>query len=224
MSACILRARIPAEEFALYEALSSLSGVEFEVEQIVQSGDEAVMPLMWIRKTEQEAIETAINDDPSVQDLTLLSAFEDELLYRMEWISEVRLILQMLTNSEATITDAFGSGGQWSLRILFPNRELLSDTVGYAEEEGLSVEVTAIHQMKSNPADRFGLTEAQFEALETAHETGYFNIPRDTDQSELADKLGITHQALSERLRRGTDALIKDELLVGKAGKPDDQR
>lgn len=223
-SACIVRVRIPADEFALYEALSSLPDIEFEAERIVQSGNQAVMPLLWIRNAEQEAVETAINDDPSVQNLELLSAFEDELLYRMEWISEVRLIIQMLTNSQATITDAFGSGGRWSLRILYPDRELLSDTIGYAEDQGLTIDVAAIRQMEGKPAGRFGLTEAQFEALETAHETGYFDVPRDTDQSELADELDISHQALSERLRRGTDALIEDALLIGKEENSDDQR
>lgn len=223
-SACIVRARIPADEFVLYEALSSLPDIEFEVERIVQSGNEVVMPLLWILNAGQEAVETAINDDPSVQNLELLSAYEDKLLYRMEWTSEVRLIIQMVANSEATITDAFGSGGQWSFRILYPSRELLSDTIEYAEEEGLTIDVAAIRRMEGNPAGRFGLTEAQFEALETAHEAGYFNVPRDTDLSELADELNISHQALSERLRRGTDALIEDTLLIGKAEKQDDQR
>ena len=223
MSACIVKARIPAEEFALYESLSSLSGVEFEVERIVQSGEEAAMPLMWIRNAEQEAVDTAINDDPSVRNLTLLSSFEDELLYRMEWVSEVKLVLQMLTNSEATITDAFGNDGQWFLRILYPDRELLTKTVQYAEQEGLNIDVTAIRKMDGKPAGRFGLTEEQFEALEAAHETGYYDVPRGTDQSELADQLGISHQALSERLRRATGALVEDALLVGTANESDEQ-
>ena len=223
-NACIVKARIPADEFALYEALSSLPRIEFEVERIVLSGDKATMPLIWIRNGEQEAVETAISDDTSVQNLTLLSAFEDELLYRMEWISEVKLVLQMLTNSEATITDAFGNDGQWILQILYPNRELLSKTIEYAEQEGLTIEIDAIREMKGKTVGRFGLTEEQFEALEAAHETGYFDIPRDTDQNELADKLDISHQALSERLRRATDALIEDTLLVRKAEESDRQR
>ena len=78
-SACVVRGEIPAEEFALYEALSSLPGVEFEVERVVQSGDEAAMPLMWIRNADREAITTAFENDPSIRDLTLLSSFDNEL-------------------------------------------------------------------------------------------------------------------------------------------------
>ena len=213
--ACIVRGEIPAEELALYEALSSLSGVEFEVERIVQSGDEAAMPLMWIRNAEQEAVENAIETDPSVRDLTLLSAFDDELLYRMNWVSEVDLVLQMLTNSEATITDTYGTDGRWYLRVLYPDRDSLAKTTQFAGDEDLTFEVTAIREMQGEPSGRFGLTDAQFEALTAALENGYYKVPRELEQSDLADELDISHQALSERLRRATGALVEDALLVG---------
>lgn len=214
-SACVVRGEIPAEEFALYEALSSLPDVEFEVERVVQSGDEAAMPLMWIRNADSEAITTAFEDDPSVQNLTLLSSFDNEHLYRMEWVSEVQVVLQMLTNSSATITDAYGTDGRWYLRVLYPDRDALTKTTNFVDEEGLTFEVTAIREMEGEPAGFYGLTEPQFEALSTALVEGYYQVPRETEQSELADELGISHQALSERLRRATGALIEDALLVG---------
>lgn len=214
-NACIVRGEIPADEFALYEALSSLPDVEFEVERIVQSGDEAAMPLMWIRNAPTDAVEEAFGRDPSVEELELLSEFDDEQLYRMQWVSEVEMVLQMLTNSEATITDAYGTDGRWYLRVLYPDRDSLSKTVRFAEDNGLTFEVRAIRQLEGEPAGRYGLTEAQFEALETALEAGYYEVPRRTDQSDLADRLEISHQALSERLRRATGALVEDALLVG---------
>ena len=214
-NACIVRGEIPAEEFALYEALSSLSDVEFEVERIVQSGDEAAMPLMWIRNAPLAAVEEAVERDPSIEDLELLSEFDDEQLYRMQWVSEVEMVLQMLTNSQATITDAYGTDGRWYLRVLYPDRDSLSKTIQFAEDNGLTFDIKAIRQLDGQPAGRYGLTEAQFEALETALEAGYYEVPRETDQSDLAEELDISHQALSERLRRATGALIEDTLLVG---------
>ena len=214
-SACVVRGKIPAEEFALYEAMNSLPDVEFEVERVVQSGDEAAMPLVWIRNADHEAVTDAFEDDPSVRDLTLLSTFENEQLYRMEWVSEVDVVLQMLTNSEATIMDAYGTEGRWHLRVLYPDRDSLTKTTDFADEQGLTFDVTAIRQMEGEPAGRFGLTEPQFEALVTALTEGYYEVPRDIDLNDLADELGISHQALSERLRRATGALVEDALLVG---------
>ena len=214
-SACVIRGSIPAEEFALYEALSSLPDVEFEVERIVETGDEAAMPLVWVRGVDHEAIADAFGNDPSVEDIELLSAFDDEQFYRMEWVTDIDLVLQMLTNSEATITDAYGTDGRWHLRVLYPDRDSLAKTTDYRDEAGLTFDITAIREMEGEPAGRYGLTKEQFEALEAALEAGYYEVPRDVDQNELADQLGISHQALSERLRRATGALVEDALLVG---------
>lgn len=220
--ACIVRGAIPAEEFALYDALSSISGVEFEVERIVESGDDAAMPLIWVRGADRDTVEDALEADPSIRDLSLLSAFDDEQLYRMQWVSEVELVLQMLTNSQATIMDAYGSDDHWKVRVLYPNRESLQQTTDYCEAEGLTFTIDAIRELKGEPAGRYGLTNDQFEALEAALETGYYEVPRAVDQSELAEQLGISHQALSERLRRATEALVEDALLVGAASNEND--
>jgi predicted DNA binding protein len=214
-NACVIRGEVPAEEFALYEALASSPDIEFEVERIVETGEEAAMPLVWVRGADQEAVSDAFESDPSVQGIELLSAFEDEQLYRMDWVADVDLVLQMLTNSEATITDAYGTDGRWHLRVLYPDRESLSKTTEFRDEEGLTFDITAIREMEGEPVGRYGLTSEQFEALEAALEAGYYEVPRDVDQNELAEELGISHQALSERLRRATGALVEDALLVG---------
>ena len=214
-NACVIRGEVPAEEFALYEALASSPDIEFEVERIVETGEEAAMPLVWVRGADQEAVSDAFESDPSVQGIELLSAFEDEQLYRMDWVADVDLVLQMLTNSEATITDGYGTDGRWHLRVLYPDRESLSKTTEFRDEEGLTFDITAIREMEGEPVGRYGLTSEQFEALEAALEAGYYEVPRDVDQNELAEELGISHQALSERLRRATGALVEDALLVG---------
>lgn len=222
-NAQIVRGEIPAEEFTLYEALRSLSGVEFEIERVVQSGDDAVMPLVWVRGADFDEVEAALEADPSTRDVSLLSTFEDEQLYRMQWVSEVEVVLQMLTNSAATVMDAFGRDGRWYLRVLYPDQESLTKTNDFVDDNGLTFEVTAIRQMEGKPVGRYGLTEAQFEALAAALDAGYFAIPRETSLSDLADQLDISHQALSERLRRATEALVEDALIPGVAGVLDER-
>jgi predicted DNA binding protein len=54
----------------------------------------------------------------------------------------------------------------------------------------------------------FGLTAAQREALTLAFESGYYEVPADVTLDSLSEMLGITSQALSERLNRGTKQLI----------------
>jgi predicted DNA binding protein len=213
--ATIVKGSLSADNFALRESLSSLPDVEFEVEQIVESGKEAVMPLLWVRGAEAEAIEEAFANDPSVSDPSLLIDLDEQQLYRMEWVEQVGVVLQMLTNAEATVTDAYGVGETWYLRVLYPTRDSLSTTVEYCESNGVSFDVERIRELEGEPAGRFGLSEGQYDALTAAATQGYYDVPRDADLQDVAEDLGVSHQALSERIRRGTLALIEDTLLLG---------
>lgn len=55
-----------------------------------------------------------------------------------------------------------------------------------------------------------GLTDQQTEALRTAYELGYFDIPRDTSLEAVATELDISASSVSERLRRAETQLIEE--------------
>ncbi|WP_368409244.1 helix-turn-helix domain-containing protein [Halomarina litorea] len=213
--ATITRAEIPAEEFALLETLRSVPEVTFDCERIVESGSELVMPLVWARGATREELEGALSDDPSVREFSLLADFDDDLLYRMTWVEQVHLVLEMVTTLHATVMDASCDGATWTLRVFYPDHDALSRTNEFCESHGLSFEVTHVREMEGEPSGRFGLTDEQFEALTLACQEGYFSVPRRTDLDELAADLDISHQALSERIRRGTEVLVEEALLVG---------
>ncbi|MWG33978.1 helix-turn-helix domain-containing protein [Halomarina oriensis] len=213
--ATVTRAAIPADEFALRRTIADLPDVEFECERIVESGDEAVMPLVWARNVDSEELESALEADPDVEEYSLLADFGEEMLYRMVWVDHVRLVLEMVTTLNATVMNAYSNGTRWELRILYPDRNALSKTNEFCESHGLSFEVLHVREMNGEPSGRFGLTQEQYEALTNACEAGYFAVPRETDLDELADELGISHQALSERIRRGSEVLVQEALLVG---------
>ncbi|WP_135536057.1 helix-turn-helix domain-containing protein [Halostella pelagica] len=60
----------------------------------------------------------------------------------------------------------------------------------------------------SGPAGK-GLTDCQREALVTAHEMGYFDIPRRASLEDVAGELDISASSLSERLRRAQSTLVE---------------
>lgn len=210
----IVSGTVPASDLALNHSLEQLPALQFEIERIVTSGDDALMPMLWVRGSQREDIEQTLGADPTVDNVELLGDFEAEWLFRMEWVDHVDLIVQMLTNSEATILDAVGQGTAWKLRVLYPRRSLFSRTHDFCEEHNLAFDVSTIRELDEDPAGRYGLTSAQYEILAAASDHGYFEVPREVSLAELADDLGITHQAASERLRRATDALVEDVLFV----------
>ncbi|QLH79688.1 helix-turn-helix domain-containing protein [Halosimplex rubrum] len=57
--------------------------------------------------------------------------------------------------------------------------------------------------------DGDGLTDAQREAIRTAHRMGYFEIPRTATLSDVAAELDISASSCSERLRRAQTHLVE---------------
>ncbi|MFC6718843.1 helix-turn-helix domain-containing protein [Natrialbaceae archaeon GCM10025810] len=208
---------IPAEEFALRRTLEAAEDVTAEIERVVAYAPDQVMPYVWFSGAESalETVDDALEDDPSVEEAEPLTDLGDERLYRMHWVDDVTVMVHVLTETEATILDAGTENRRWRLRILFPERDALAATYEFATEEGHSVDVRKIHQLEEDRHSRYGLTEAQHETLVAALERGYYEIPRGMDMESLSDELGISHQALSERLRRAHRTLVEEAIEIG---------
>lgn len=208
--------RIPAAEFALSETLSEFPEVEFEVERVVATEAEQVMPFVWTGGdcTDCDRLGDVLAEDPTTENVSLLTELDGERLYQMSWVSQIRVVVQILVEQRGTILKAHGHDGRWLLRILFPTRDALSATHDFCDRYDLSLDVRNIFELRESPGGRYGLTEEQYETLVTAAEMGYYEVPRGVKLEELAEELEITHQALSELLRRGHDTLIKDTLMI----------
>ena len=215
--AVVVVGRVPVEEFALAQTLSTISGVEFSGGRIVQSSEEEVVPIVWARGSDREKVYEAVVDDPSTREAKILVDLDDEWLYRMRWVEHVTLVVQMLLDSEATLLDAevADDQGTWSLRVLYPTRDHLSKTYDFCEANDVTFDIRKVHELDAEPAGQYGITENQYAALRAACESGYFKIPRETNLDVIGEELGLSHQAVSERIRRGTDQLISETLLIG---------
>jgi predicted DNA binding protein len=92
--------------------------------------------------------------------------------------------------------------------MMCPNHSSLSEVYECCEDHGISPIVDAIYDFEGDDGSEHGLTDSQYTSLIKAKEMGYYDVPRGISLSELADELGVSHQALSERLRRGQGRLI----------------
>lgn len=203
---------LPADEFALRETFAALPDVEFDVERVVAHDRNQVMPILWASGAEFEATDEALDADPSVEDVELLVDLDDEWLYRMVWVDDIEAVVQSLIYEQGTITNAHGRNDRWTFRIVFPDHDALSRTHQYCREQDLTIEIESVTEMESEPSGQFGMSDAQYETLIRAYEEGYFHIPRETTLDELAEALGVSSQAVSERLRRGHQRLISGAL------------
>ncbi|WP_435158434.1 helix-turn-helix domain-containing protein [Haladaptatus sp. DFWS20] len=57
------------------------------------------------------------------------------------------------------------------------------------------------------------MTSEQREAVVTAYKRGYFQIPRQTTLTTLAESFDISDSAYSQRLRRGLSIMIHETMI-----------
>lgn len=203
----MVECRIPTEQFALARTFVLRSDLRVEIERFVAQDTESAMPFVWVTAEDFDGFEAALEEDPSVETFSALTELDDERLYRMNWIQEVELVVQLLLEERSAIVSARTDGDSWRLRVMCPEREPLSRTYEFCEENGLSLTIDSIYELDESRSE-FGLTRSQYETLREAKRLGYYDVPRTVTLTELADSLDVSHQALSERLRRAHANLI----------------
>ncbi|WP_458210091.1 helix-turn-helix domain-containing protein [Haladaptatus sp. NG-SE-30] len=213
MVGTIVRAALPADDFVLGHTLHHLETVTLDIENVIAGVQECLMPLIWVGVTDRELVEAAFAADDSVSDFDLIGAFDAECLYQLEWNKQIETQIQTLVE-KCMILRATGSDGVWNLRLLFTNHDDVSSTFDDCGKEGMGFEIQQIRELNEGRHGRFDLTQSQRETLTKAYEDGYYSIPREATADDLAGTLDISHQAISERLRRGHESLVKNMLFV----------
>lgn len=87
-------------------------------------------------------------------------------------------------------------------------REQLRDRIERTREHA-TVHINHVHRHEPGTHQLFStLTDRQQEVLRTAAELGYYRIPRQTTQQEIADELGCSKSVVGQHLRRIEATLV----------------
>ncbi|QRV15629.1 helix-turn-helix domain-containing protein [Haloterrigena salifodinae] len=191
------------EDGTWIESLTVTSNAAFDPDAVVEE-------ISGVSLFYDSEIPTA-SDDLEIRRLTILAnesyPFILSLVLRQEAIPN-RIVLQN-DDFEAVVTtrdwDQFRAMAD-EVQETLGEFELLSVTQNEDPGEPLdSGRLTEVLVSK--------LTDEQLAVLETAYENGYFDIPRETSATELADELEIAQSTASERLRTAERTLL--ELIYG---------
>jgi len=191
--------------------------VRLEVERAVAADPDEPVLFVWAFDGDLDDFEAAVRDDDTVEDVTLVADAGDRRLYRVAVSDDGSVTLYPVDDRlEASPLSVTSSVDGVDARLRFPDRESLSEFQPRAENRGVDVTLRSVYS-DTAPAygDEYGLSAKQREALVTAVEMGYYDVPRETSLSEVAEELGVSAQAVSERLRRGVAAFVRrafDEL------------
>lgn len=109
----------------------------------------------------------------------------------------------------------YADGEKWC-RVLALNSENMTDLYRDLVAE-FPVTIESKREISAVPGDRPLLTpetalpdlsSRQREALVTAHEMGYYRIPRETTTADIAGEMGVGRRTAEEHLRRAENKLV----------------
>lgn len=202
--------RLPAEYTLLETTFEHVPDATFEIESSVSK----TRPCLWVSGADQDRLRTAFAADPEIEDTELLVETSSRLLFDMTFADGMgmeRLCDDLLAEG-GSLLEAWGNDGWWQVRVRFPDRNALCEAYDGLVARGVNADLRRVTDVSGYAEPETRLTPQQREALEAALEYGYFEIPRNISMEELADELGISHQALSERFRRAYETLVDEEL------------
>jgi len=138
-----------------------------------------------------------------------------ERLYSLEWNVGRDVFLQGIVDLRGQLLSATGTVKTWEFEIRFPTHETLSEFQEYCSNAHIPLEVGRIYNpVRPGTGMWYGVTQPQRETLMRAVQGGYYSIPRQMSTQDLADELGISDQAVTERLRRAIETLTTNTLIA----------
>ncbi|WP_137284828.1 helix-turn-helix domain-containing protein [Halorussus salinisoli] len=206
---------VPADDFALGSALAAVPEMQVEVERLATHSREWVMPFLWASEGDLDAFEDAMADDETVAEVTTLDRLDGTGLYMVEWSESVERRVDAMVDKHAIVQQAVADR-DWFLKLRFSDEDRLSAFRDHFESE---FELHRKYRTTEPKHGEFGLTPEQRETLVLASELGYFSVPREATVEDIADRLDISTNSVSQRLRRAHDALVRNTLVVNGRGR-----
>jgi predicted DNA binding protein len=226
----ILEFRIGSEDFPLGDALSGPE-MRLELERVIPTGT-MIVPFVWATGENHDAFEETVRTHLSVKELSMLDKVGDSALYEIEWYEPPDDLITGIVEADVVLLEA-RRNGEWIFRLRFPDHDELRAFHAFVLDHDIPIQVdrTYTPTERTNGRHRFDLSQEQREALALATRRGYFATPREVSLEELTTELGISPQAVSGRIRRGNEKILRQVLLTsasdpsaGEHGDSDDER
>lgn len=213
----LIEFQTPAVDFELGQILSVGGQTSVELESLVPSGG-ATVPLFWVHNAARDTFVESLQDHPSVAAATEVDRFDSRTLFSLDWDAARDKLFRGIQIHDGQLLSAVGTAETWEFEMRFSTHDSLSGFTTHCQNAGISQDILRVYNpTKPDAWPWYGLTEPQRVAICLGLEMGYYDIPRECTTQELADELGISDQAVIERLRRATQTLVTNTLVVAES-------
>lgn len=200
---------VPGEEFMLDATIGSDPDLRVRLDRVIPIGD-VVIPYLWASDDSVEAIEAELEAEAEIESFKVVDSMDCEALVRVVWAEREGGLLEAMADAGATILEAIGQQGRWWVQLRFDDHDELARFYRRCRTERIGIDLERVHNPGRPPSLGLedALTDEQRETLQLALEEGYFDVPRGITLVQLADRLGLSDSAVSQRLRRGIAAVL----------------
>ncbi|MFB6097410.1 MAG: helix-turn-helix domain-containing protein [Haloferacaceae archaeon] len=193
-------------------AVSGETGsTSYSVSKSVAPGDDAVMTEEFVLDAD---VEPTVDD--AVEEPEVVFSYGDQQVLRFSRERGTGCPCERIEQFDCPVVDVHTRDGTLYLAFHAPDMERLSDALSSMRERYPQVRVQQLLRSKVDHedediafVDRSVLTERQREVLETAHEMGYFEHPKDANAGEVAAALDISPSTFSEHLSAAQRKLLE---------------
>jgi predicted DNA binding protein len=206
----IATVEVDASDFALGDALTANPGTTIRLERVIPL-ESTFIPYFWAADDTVAEIEAALSEVDDIESFRIVDSADGEALVRVEWEEKLDGLLDAVAATDGTILEGVGEEDLWRLQLRFPDHDYLSAFYRRCAREGAAVDFRSVHNpgLPQEEGPGLGLTEVQRRTLRTALDRGYFDVPRRTNLIDLAEELGVSDTAVSQRIRRGVTTLLE---------------
>lgn len=206
-----VRARLSHPELPLVPALTAASETTVRPESPVLGTDRF---FFTGHGGDHAAFEDALADDPTVAASSLVTEFADRRVYRADLTDCGRERLSPFAAADAYVHAARGTHDGWTIRMELPDRDAFVDFSRTCRAADVDLSLREMRDTGGVESYHdFGLSPEQERIIRTAYETGYFEVPRQVSQTDLAGSFDLSTSAVSQHLRRATAELVGNTLL-----------
>ncbi|WP_435360905.1 helix-turn-helix domain-containing protein [Haloarchaeobius sp. DFWS5] len=202
------------DQLVLGDTVAALPAARIRIDHIAARDDGHRNVAVWVSEVDSTTFAETMDDDPTVTDVQRLGVSDDAALFQYVTTAEAQVRLHPVwVRLRGQLLDGSYARGWWTFRLRFPERKALVVTRNCLQNTETRFR---IHWVRDGPRDEplptETLTDGQHEALTIALNLGYFDIPRRANLQDVGETLGISGQAVSERIRRGVGQLLDEHL------------
>jgi hypothetical protein len=212
---------LAADQFPLESAVTTDPDLAVELASVVPTADD-VAPLLWVTVRSDRDPDAVIDEFEDrlvgaevVDDVRLLDRFDRTVFIEVSWSTPLDGVFAAVRRTGGWLLSGRWRDG-WHFQAQFEDHDDATAFYRAVADHGLDIDVRRVyvpHERTDDPT--VDLTPKQLEALELALEAGYFSTPRRVSLDDIAADLDISQQALSTRIRRGNERILRSVISGG---------